>query len=390
MATVPNELHPQLLGIAAINPLVRSDAAARQQMVGSHVAQSLTIVGASTRRLLSGFERELGTTTFAIKMPADAEILQVIEKFPQTLGGKRAENPLTVVFYEDVNTKEVGVVEMRTFHCLHQHFGFRYKRNPGISLARGDTIAAGTILADSPAKDAAGNACLGTEANVAFMSVPGVIEDSVVISRSFAKRLGVMGYEKREMSWGQDWYPLNLYGDEHQYKIFPDVGEMVHDTGLLMGTRRFDERLDVLGMAPTALRNPDYNFDRLRYGKGDARVVDVSVIYEPKGNQKLTPVGMDEQMLYYYHAEHKFYASILEAYERLKKVRRDTLKISRRLHALLVTAKQYLADRPKGNVKRMYQHETLDEWRVEVTYEYLAIPHIPFKVTDLHGGGLIN
>lgn len=386
MSLVHNELHTQLLGIAAINPLVRSDAAARQQMVGGHVSQALVIEDASTRRLLGGFERELGKTTFSVKMPVDAEVLQVIEKFPRTVAGKRADNPLTLILFEDVHTKELGVVEVGAYHCLHQHFGFRYKRNAHVNPQRGDNIQAGTILADSPAKDKAGNACLGTEATVAFMSVPGVIEDGVIISRTFARRLGVMGYEKRDMSWGQDWYPLNTYGDEHQFKIFPDVGERIHDTGLLMGTRRFDEKLDVIGMAPSALRTPDHHSDRLRYGKGDAKVVDISVIYEPKNNQKLTPVGMDEQMLYYYEAERKFHQTLWEAYEKLKKVRRDTLKLSRRLHVMLVEARNYLAEKPKGNIKRMYQHEALDEWRVEVTYEYLAIPHVPFKLTDFHGG----
>lgn len=386
MSKVPNQLHPQLLGISGVNPFARSDAAARQQMVASHVSQSLVIEDASPRRHQSGFERELGTTTFAVTMPVDAEILAKIEKFPRSLAGRTSESPLTVVLYEDVNTKEIGVLEIPTYHCLHQHFGFRYKRNNNISLNRGDLVRAGTVIADTPSKDTTGNDNLGTEMEVVFLSVPGVIEDGVIISRSAARRMGVMGYEKRDVSFGQDHYPLNLYGSLNDYKIVPDVGEYIHDTGLLAGLRRFNENMDVIGMAPKNLMKPVHNFDRLRYGEPNARVVDINVIYEPKGNVKLTPVGMDDQVKYYYEQELKFNKALLQAYDDLKKIRRDTLRISRRLHTMIVQAKQYTSDKPRGTIKRMYQHQALDEWRLEVTYEYLATPDVPFKLTDFHGG----
>lgn len=388
MSRPNNEIRLALAGAAAINPLVRSDAAARQQMVYSHASQALPILGASTRRILTSFERELGKTTFSITMPVNAEVLQVIEKFPRTISSKAAENPLTVVIYEDVDTKEIGVLEIPSYHCLHQHYGFKYKRNRDVMVSRGAMIAAGTIIADTPTKDEYGNACLGREANIAFMSVPGVTEDGVIVSESYVKKLSVKGYEKREIRWGQEWYPLNLYGDEHNYKIFPDIGEEIDPTGLLFGLRKFDPMMDVINMTPRALREPIQNFDRLRYisesGRTE-RVVDVSVIYEPRG-LPLTPVGMDEQVKYYHRAEQKFYSAILEEYGRIRKVRQNSLRISRRFHALLVEAIDYLDTRAKSNVRRMYQHQALDEWRVEVTYEYTAIPNIPFKVSDLHGG----
>ena len=95
---------------------------------------------------------------------------------------------------------------------------------------------------------------------------------------------------------------------------------------------------------------------------------------------------MDEQVKYYYEQELKFNRALLQAYDDLKKIRRDTLRISRRLHTMIVQAKQYTSDKPRGTIKRMYQHQALDEWRLEVTYEYLATPDVPFKLTDFHGG----
>ncbi len=381
-----NEILPELAGSAAQNPYARNTAAARLQMLGGHASQALVPARPDTRYHLTGFEHELGTTTFAIKMPVDGEVIQIIEKYPRSpIYGNRI-NPITLLIYENVETKEIDVVEIKTWHCLHQHFGFPYKPNPKISVHRGQRIPAGTVFADTPAKDELGNAQLGTEANVAYMSIPGVIEDGVVISESYARRIGIYGYEKREISFGSNAYPLNLYGDELNYRIFPDIGEQIRPDGLLFGTRPYDEWLDIIGMSPKAVRRPDMEFDTLRYAVPNARVIDVSIIHEPRGNDVLTPPKMASQAREYYQYERAFNEALLKTYEELKRIRRDTLRMSHRLQNMIEEASRYVHDKYRANVKRMYQHQPLDEWRVEVTFEYIQIPTVPFKVTNLHGG----
>ena len=391
-STAPNELRVDLLSTSGLNPWTQHDSASRIQMMGGHVAQALVIDGASTRRCLTGIEREFGRFTFNIQMPCNAEIIRVVEKYPRTLGRNAIrENPLTVVIYENVETKEVGILEIPRFHCKHQHFGFKYQfKRAANRIASGALIPKGTILADSPSVDDLGNYRLGTETEVAFMSVPGVIEDGVIISKAYAEKLKSRGFENRVASWGKNWYALNLYGTDEEYKPFPDIGDTIRDDGLLFALRRLDDQSDVLlspvEMTPAALREPDYIFDRLVYGVPGAKIVDVSVRHEIKNGPPPTPIGMEVQPKKYYDAQLRFYRTLLDIYGDLRRKRKEALRISTEFHRLLQEALTYCQEPGKNRATQMYQRQPLDDWRVDVTFEYDVVPDVGFKLTDFHGG----
>ena len=391
MSTIrENELKLELLSSAGMNPWAQHDSSSRAQMFAGHLSQALVIDGASPRRCQTGIEREFGKCTFSIKMPCDAEIIKVIDKFPRTLGqGSIRENPMSVIVYEDSETKKVGIVTVRHFHCKHQHFGFRYKFRPSVMnrLVPGATIAAGTILADSPAVDEKGNYSIATEAEVVFLSIPGVIEDGVVISKSYAKKLTTRGYETRVASWGSKQYPLNLYGNENEYKPFPDIGERVAEDGLLFAIRDYDPLLAPLEMTPAALRQVDHTFDDRTYVEfPNARVVDVNVLHDVRNNVPPTPVGMDAQTRKYYAAQYKFYESLLAVYDDLRRRRKDSLQITPEFQRLLREARFYTQEPGKLRATPMVQRQPLDDWRVEITFEYEIAADVGFKLTDMHGG----
>ena len=103
-------------------------------------------------------------------------------------------------------------------------------------LTEGSKHLKGTKLFDTPAIDDYGNYCYGTETNVALMSIPATIEDGIVISESYAKKLVTHGFEKRVCSWDKRNFPLNLYGDPNDpndYKPFPDIGQKIRADGLV-------------------------------------------------------------------------------------------------------------------------------------------------------------
>ena len=386
-----NELKVDFLASGGINPWAQHDSSSRVQMIGGHLSQALVIAGCSTRRCLTGIEREFARHTFHIRMPVDAEVIRVIERYPMTLSlGAIKENPVTVVVYEDVETKEVGIMTIPRFSCKHQHFGFKYKFNKAAMsrLSQGSNIPEGTILADSPAVDELGNYRMGVETEIAFMSVPGIIEDGVIVSKAYVEKLKSKGFESRVAGWGSSWYPLNLYGTETEYKPFPDIGDRIRDDGLLFALRRYDQNdlLAPVEMTPAALREPDYTFDKLTYAEPGARVVDVGVRHEIKNTPPPTPVGMEAQTMRYYNATVRFYDALLETYNELRKRRKEALKITPEFHRLLVEALTYKPDQGKQKATQMYQRQPLDDWRVEVTFEYDVIPTVGFKLTDFHGG----
>lgn len=390
MYKVPdNELRVDLLASAGVNPWAQHDSSSRVQMLGGHLGQALVIDGASPRRCFTGMERELGRFTFNVKMPANAEIIRVIDKYPRTIGPSSVkENPLSVIVYEDVESKMVGIVTLPRWHCRHQHFGFRYKMKSNAlnRLVPGATIGKGTILADSPAVDDMGNYMIGTETEVAFMSVPGIIEDGVIVSKDYLKKLTTHGFESRVAVWGTRYYPLNLYGTDTEYKPFPDIGDRIREDGLLFALRQYDPLLGPVEMTPKALREPDFTFDRLTYAEPGAKVIDVNIRRQIMNGPPPTPVGMEVQTNKYYTAQLQFYRNLLDTYNELKRRRKETLKITEEFHRLLVEALIYTSEPGKIKAKLIHQRMPLDDWRVEVTFDYEIVPTVPFKVTDFHGG----
>lgn len=391
---VESELHRELLGVNALNPWSGHNSSPRGAMFGGHIGQALVIDGATPRRCLTGVEREYGKYTFSIKMPVDAEIIKLVERYPRHMGeGAIAESPETIVIYEDVETKQVGCLTLKRHFSLDKQFGFKYKFNHSAlnKLSPGQYVPKGTILADSPCVQPNGEYAYGIEANTAFMSVPAVIEDGVVVRRGFLEKMKTRGYESRTVGWGKNFYPINLYGDKDNYKPFPDIGERIRPDGLVMALRPYDDFLSVCDMTADALTEPDFYYDRLFYAEPGARVTDVIVHHDVNAQNHPTPIGMEPQTEKYAKASSKYYESLLEVYYGLKKRRKENLKLSPELHRLLVEAmsdKAVVNDSRSGKkerVTRVYRNNPIDDWRVEVHYEYEIVPTIGFKVTGTHG-----
>lgn len=388
-----NELIPQLLALMSLQPWPGHTSSSRGVMYTGHLGQALQIKGATPRRCQTGTEREFGKYTFNLKLPCTASIIRIIPKYSQTQYGqeKIKQNPMSILVYENVETKEVGIVNLirhsTAIDSMHQHFGFRYKYRSEVEaqLTRGNILPEGTVIADSPAVDRQGNYCFGVETPVALMSIPGIIEDGVVVSRSYLDRITSVGHEKRVASWGKEYYPLNLYGDQDNYKPFPDIGDRIRDDGLLFALRRYDELLAPIEMRPDRLEEPDYIFDKLFYGIPNAKVTDVMVHHDQTQRFSPTPVGMEGQCEKYLRGTDQFYESLVDVYKELRRNKGEALRITPELQRLLVEALADQADPGKQRVNKMYRRNPLDDYRVEIAFEYDVVPTVGFKLTGCHG-----
>lgn len=402
-----NQLKPDLLSIANLNPWTQHDSSSRMTMfTSSHIGQTLVVADSDIRRCQTGSEREYGKFTFSVKFPCDANVIKVIPKYRQSIGkGSINENPSVLIIYEDIATKRVGMLEVLNNSLAsdnkHQHFGFKYKHKDILSkLHEGMHVPKGTIISDSPNIDDDGNYKYGVEANVAFMSVPGIIEDGVVVSKSFLERIKTKGFEKRNASWGNKYYPLNLYGDADNYKPFPEIGDRIRDDGLLFALRSYDDLLAPVEMDASSLDQPDYIFDKLVYGVPGAKVVDINIQHNTAINNPPTPLGMDTQARKYYESEMIYHKAIIDVYENLYRLRSDSLDITPELQRQIVESMAYVgvdnipaikrlsgkARILKRKIDKKYRRADIDDWDVTVTFEYDAIPDDGFKLTDCHGG----
>lgn len=385
-----NEHRAELASSGGWNPTIMHDSSARVQMMGSHLSQALPVIGCETRRILTGMEREFGRATFDVSMPCNAEIIKVIQKYPPTIGaGGIKKNPTTLIVYMDADTKQFDVLEFNNYHCMHQHFGFNYVFTKDMKrIVPGARIPAGTVLGRSPTLDEMGNYRLGVNARVVMMSLPGIIEDGVIASKSYCKKNTTHCIESRDRSWGKNWFPLNLYGTDEVYKPFPDIGDTIRDDGLIFALRRVPQDDDIilapLLMSNAALREVDYFFDRCEYGQPGAVVTNITVRHDDKPHPP-TPAMMAVQTKKYYDAECLYHQSILDCHQQLFRRHREHLNISPKFQSLLREARMYLPCDIRRKSTQMYQLQPLDDWRVDLTYEYDFEPTIGSKVTGLHG-----
>ncbi|EKD89524.1 MAG: hypothetical protein ACD_33C00046G0005 [uncultured bacterium] len=391
---VPNQLHRELMGVSGLNPWAGHDSSSRVQMFSSHLSQALVINGSSERRCQTGMEREYGKYTFSIKVPGDAEkqggieIIKIIERYPAKIGVDAIKfNPQTIVIYEDVITKEIGMLTIPKYCSYHQYFGFEYKAKPALSEIRiGAFIPAGTILMDTPSITDNGGYKYGTECNMAFMSHPSVSEDGIMISEDVLKRFSFKTYENRVVEWGNKRFPLNLYGTAENYKPFPDIGDRIRPDGILMCLRSYDKELSIVEQSVNALQTPDLIFDKLTYAGGEGgRIIDIRIQHSTRYNQSGLGANMDAQADKYDIARRYFYQEIVNEYQRLKRARGENLRISPEFHRLIVEALAVIDADPQ-HLMKLYRQTPLDDYRIEFVIEYDVTPTIGFKLTDCHGG----
>lgn len=388
-----SQFRPDLLALAGLNPWPEFISSSRTQMFTNHIGQALVIEGAEPRLCQTGLERKLGEFTFSKRIPVNSEIIAVIPRFPPTLDGRGRENNCALVIYENAENNEICSLEITNYFSLHQHFGFSYKYTKAYSnLTVREPVKAGTVLAQSPAVSDNGDYGYGVNANVAAMTVEGTIEDGVIVRRGFLEKLKTKGYGRRIINFGSKHYPLNLFGDENNYKFIPDIGERVGGDGLLCALREKDPLLDALNMHPDRLKEVDYYPDETLYAEPNARIIDVIVHHSP-GRKEQTPIGMSEQAQYYWNVEKNYHEAIIKTYEDLKRRRGEKLLISPAFNRLVVEAMGRSTVRldPRQNKNRTlnktYRMQMLDEYRVEVVFEYDITPDIGYKLTGCHGDG---
>ncbi|MDD2879641.1 MAG: hypothetical protein PHQ58_04325 [Rhodoferax sp.] len=389
MINQPCQLDGGLLGSNSLNPYHRHTSSNRGAMYSNHLGQMLVLNGSTERRIQTGYEREYAKYTFNVKMPCNGLIIDIIERYRKSLGKDSIEeNPQTILVYEDMDTKQIGIVNLTAYCSNHQYFGFRYKTADGYKHIRiGAMIKEGTVFLDSPSVTTSGGYKYGIQANICYMTHPATSEDGILICRDFLPKLGFNTYETRVVEWGSKKFALNCYGDENNYKPFPDIGDRIRPDGVLMALRPYDPiELAVVEQSVQATMNVDYTFDTTVYVNGPGgRVVDIR-IHHDLHNFNHAESHMDSQAQRYDTARRQFYKRIVDVWKRLYKMRGEALQITPEFSRLVVEAQSVVSEGIGQRVSKIYRQEPLDDYRVEFVVEYDIEPGIGFKLTDCFGG----
>ena len=397
MTEIINEINPELAGMTNLNSFADKDSSSRGVMFGSHFSQHLVLERPDEKIVQSGSELEFGKHTFSIKMPANGRIVKVIDRYPRGIAKDSLPfNPETIVVFYDEDNHEFDYLSIPYHASFHQFFGFKYELKDTVNrIDRGKYIPKDTIFADSNSVPEHGGYRYGLELNTAFMSIPSVSEDGVMVSRDVLDRLSFRIYETRSVEFGSQNFPLNIYGNKDFYKPFPDIGEYIKDTrhdGILMKLRGYDEKLTPVDMSIYDTMLPDFIFDKATYVRGgEGRIVDIKVIGSNSKTKQL-PAQMCEHIEKYRKAYVKFHQEIIRTEEEIRKERRQKYgekspRLSPRFHNLLVESLaivNYKED--KLPLTLLHRKDPIDEYRIEFVIEYVVKANIGFKLTDCHGG----
>lgn len=381
---VTNEADIELTGIVGINSFLTNTSPSRLAMVAGHFGQHLLTEGMTVNRFATGVTRELSKYVHDIRFPCDALVLKLIHKYPRTIGAHSIEeNPVTTVIYEDVKSpkRTIGVINIETHHCLHQYFGFKYVMKEYIMPEH--AYPKDTVIATSPAVTPEGEYMYGIGAKVALMSHPCGIEDGIRVSEEFCLANKTKGYGKRILAWNKSTIPLNMHGDLDNYKFIPDIGERVGPSGLIFATRKIVPGKAAPLMSRKALRKLDLH-DKTTYAAPNAKVIDV-IVYKGNNNKSNLPKGMDEQCQFYYKKASTYYNNIIDEYKRLNRDRNGECSITPEFQTLLRNSLAYTQVPEKRHITPMYSRQEIQEWVIEVIFEYDIIPGVGYKFSGIHG-----
>lgn len=390
--TLPNEMHPELLGICAMNPMANEVSSTRLQMFATHLGQAPAIEGASEAFLQSGMERKFGKATFGIRAESNMQVLKVLQLYPKQHGyGGIDYNPENYVVYEEFPSGRIGIMTIPRFISNHPYFGFRLKPfEASARLVDGATVQADEVLYDAPNRDEDGTMRTGRECLVAFMSHPAVADDGIGISEAVLAEYKFRTYEKRTVSFGGTTFPLNIYGDDANYKICPDIGEYVRPDGILMAVREYDDMLAGIEQSVYACQQIDDISDIPTYvdpGEGEWRgkVIDIRVLHDRTVTNSGVPLGMDAQLIKYNDARLRFYEELLKVVNGIKAVKRKNFETTPALHDMLVDAIAATTTDGNGRVQMLNAQKPLDTWDITFVVEYTKIPGLAAKFTGLSG-----
>ena len=210
----------KLLGLEALLvPFPQNTSSQRISMFASHIVQALPPEEAEHPYIYTGYENIIGRYSFnQTERDQDIFVLDVIPKYPETKGANPIKyNPRYTVIYVG---RDDGLVHY--FH-LDKYTkgtdGYGYENTwMNTSMLKPDVIVPKEVpLSKSPSHIGEHGYGMGTNVNVAFITLPEVNNDAFLISERMAKKFTTTAYHTAAIDIFPDQVPLNLYGDEDDY-----------------------------------------------------------------------------------------------------------------------------------------------------------------------------
>ena len=323
----------QMMGNNLIIPFDPNNSGSRKLMAFNQTSQVLNTLVPYIPFISTGYETLFGEKSSSHTIAkCDYDVLAILHKF---------DNNPKIHYYllvKESDSDNYDIIErVEAIHTC-EAYGYRMNNDYLDSRVLGERqIKKGDIVRKSNAFDEYGNRAGGANLLCAYVQCTGNEEDAIIISEKARDILQYQQVHEINIVINENDIPLNIYGDDFNYKIMPDAGEDIID-GLLMCNRRIITNEILFSQSNDRLKHPQVPDDKY-YASGT--VVDISVLCN---NPELLNHKHYQQLKKYYDYSITFSKSVVDAVDNLVKVN-PNYKMSYELDKLYNNSKKLIMGR---------------------------------------------
>jgi len=270
----------------------------RINMFTNHIRQAIVLKEPEFPRVFTNFENQVGKYSSAYKK-ADRnwEVIKKIEK--------NEKNILYVL--KDKNSEYYHIETIENAERTTEKYGYKME-NKIEDKSEGDDIEKDDLIYRSTSYDDDLNFMYGTNLKALYIPWKNLtFEDAICISESAKEKLTSYRVDEITININTNDILINLYGDNNEYKSFPDIGESFNK--FLCARRRIDYDSILTDLKTTQLNNINYSTDTVFYSDGE--VIDISV-YSNADTEKLEKHQFNQQLVKYIKSDEEHYQEVYD------------------------------------------------------------------------------
>lgn len=281
-------------------------SSSRNILFNNNLEQTLVLEKPEFPRVFTGYENVIGSfSTGYFKSECDWKVVEKISKFPLL-----PDMNFILILYDKKN-KVYDLIERKVGESLTESYCYLYNNDNFDSKKKGDVIKKDEIIRRSVSFDENMNYSYGVNAKVVYLIENNTINDAIVCSESFKKKMTNNFIEDVEINVNNNDLLLNLYGDFENYKCFPDIGEKVKKK-IISSRRRIEYDKILYDLQDTLLRSVNYNTDTPFYINGDeGTLIDID-IFSNRSIEDLEKNMYNDQIVKYLKITDTYYQSIVD------------------------------------------------------------------------------
>lgn len=237
-----------MLGRTLMQPFKPANSGSRALMSSIHVEHLMVPTRGEVPIIQTGFETAFGKySTSYIEADSDYKVVHRIDKFSFN------KNHYYLIV-QDLRTGEYDVIERVTYKHNTESYGYMWNNSNLDKLKPGDIIHEDDPIKMSTGFDEYGNKMNGVNLLTMYLSCAQNMEDSIIISETAAKKLETNLIKNTSITINDNDILLNLYGNNGEYKTFPDIGEKIQN-GIFCSIRRLENDNILYSLSQQRLRD---------------------------------------------------------------------------------------------------------------------------------------